>query len=129
MKKILIAMLFLFFLLKCKTSSDSSLPCGSYGGGLPTHTYLFWIGQDYGCGQVTVQVKDNQGNIISASSGDKIKVWNSFEPTNCVSTDHAVFSVIFGKTYTYRATCASRSWTGTFTASCESYACVKIKIQ
>lgn len=117
----------------CKKSDQSQTDCGSYGGLVQGKNYLFWMSQNIG--QIKVEVKDQNGNIVTTPYTDVIKVYYaSSEPTGCDNgqvdrNTNPVFSLTPGRSYTYRAYNDNYSFTGTINVSCNQDNCNKIKIK
>lgn len=104
--------------------------CGSYGGVVSPNTYLFWIDHDFSCGQITVEVKDSDGRIVTPFQ-NKISYTSPTIP-ECNNTNYgkfATFDLYQGKTYTYQATCTGKMWTGTIVVPCEQGQCKNIQLQ
>src|SRR5688572_15855886 len=103
----------------CKKEDDNADPCGSYGGVVEPNTYLFWIDEDFACGQITVEVRDSDGKIVAAYQ-DKISYTSATAPAcnNANYGKYATFDLYQGKTYTYKATCTGKTWTGTIVVPC-----------
>lgn len=126
------AIAFLFTLcianvLSCKKEDDGG--CGSYGGIVMPNVYMFWVAQDFG-GQVTVEVKDSNGKIVSGIN-DKIIQTTSQAP-ECSNTNYyrfASFELYQGQGYTYKARCSGKSWSGTIQVPCEQKQCKNIQLQ
>jgi hypothetical protein len=130
MKKTLLAGLLCFSILSaCKKKTDEG--CGISGGIIIPNTYLFWIDHDHSCGQITVEVKDAAGTIITPYSG--MISYTAASAPACNSTSYskyATFDLYQGKNYTYKAVCSGKSWTGTISVPCnEQGQCKNILLQ
>ena len=113
----------------CKKKDDGGT-CGSYGGVVASNTYLFWIDHDFSCGSITVEVKDANGKIVTPYQG--VISYTSATPPGCSNTNYgkyATFDLYMGKTYTYKATCTGKTWTGTINVPCEQNQCKNIQLQ
>jgi hypothetical protein len=121
----------LLFTSSCKKKDDDNKnPCGSYGGVVRPNTYLFWIDQDYSCGYITVEVKDSDGNIVAPYQA--VISHASPVPPECNNESYAryaTFDLYMGKTYTYKATCSGKSWSGSIQVPCEQNQCKTIQLQ
>lgn len=129
MKLFLLSGLALLLLSDCDKKNEDN-GCGSYGGVVSPNTYLFWIAQDFNCGQITVEVKDPDGKIVTPFQS-KISYTSGTAP-ECNSANYgkyATFDLYQGKTYTYKATCTGKTWTGTIMVPCEQGQCEKIQLQ
>lgn len=103
-------------------------------GGLDSSSYLmFWVSKDYGGGGYTVQVKDENGNIVKLNS-NQITAYDFSEPSACDASSpyyskHALAALPFGHTYTWTAVSDNRSFKGTITIPCDdTYSCKSIEI-
>jgi len=121
---------FCFFLLSSCKKKDDGGNCGSYGGVVASNTYLFWIDHDFSCGQITVEVKDADGKVVTPFQA-KISYTAASAPecSNVNYGKYATFDLYMGKTYTYRATCTGKTWTGTIIVPCEQSQCKNIQLQ
>ncbi|OQP60361.1 hypothetical protein A3860_33825 [Niastella vici] len=114
----------------CKKKDDGGNPCGSYSGVVPPNTYIFWIDHDFSCGSITVEVKDASGKIVGPYQA--VISYTSPTPPQCNNVNYgrfATFDLYMGKTYTYKATCSGKTWTGTITVPCEQSQCKNIQLQ
>ena len=125
-----VALCTISILLGCKKQHDDGNTFGSYGGVVSPNTYLFWIAQDFNCGHVTVEVKDKDGKAITPFQ-NKISYTAHAAPecSNLNYGKYATFDLYQGKTYTYKATCTGKTWTGTITVPCEQGQCKNIQLQ
>ena len=122
-------MLCMLSLSACKKNDDGGT-CGSYGGVVSPNTYLFWIDHDFSCGQITVEVKDSDGKVVTPFQG-KIS-YTSGTPPECNNANYgkyATFDLYQGKTYTYKATCTGKTWAGTIAVPCEQNQCKNILLR
>ncbi len=89
---------------------------GGIGGG---HSYVFWTAKDFGCGQITVEITDQYGEVWT--SQNKITGFYANFPPDCNNpTNCAAISVLHGWKYTYRASCSGKVWTGTVPLDCDT---------
>jgi hypothetical protein len=130
-----VGLLYSFFMLAtlslsaCQKKADDP-PCGSYGGVVSPNVYLFWIAQDFSCGQITVEIRDSDGKIVTPFQS-KISYTSGGAP-ECNSANYgkyATFDLYQGKTYTYKATCLGKTWTGKIDVPCEQGQCKNIQLQ
>ena len=116
------------YLPACKKNDDGG--CGIQGGVVIPNTYLFYIDHDHSCGQVTVEVKDADGRVITPYNG--VISYIAATPPACNSTSYskyATFDLYQGKNYTYKASCSGKSWSGKITVPCEQGQCKTILLQ
>jgi len=119
---ILLPLFFITLFAGCKKDKDEDeglCPDRSYGGVGGNHNYVFWVAKDYGCGQITVEVTDQDGNTWTAQK--KITGFYANFPPDCNNpTNCAVGSAPIGWKYTYRAYCSGKEWKGTLPVECNS---------
>lgn len=118
------------FSLSCSKSKSSGDGCEPRGGIIPYNVYVFWIKSDFGCGPITVQVKDASGNDV-ASFYKQIKFLSgaapACDPANY--TKYAFFNTNYGELYSYTASCSGKSWNGSFRVPCEPGTCENIELK
>ncbi|PKP25343.1 MAG: hypothetical protein CVU03_08300 [Bacteroidetes bacterium HGW-Bacteroidetes-2] len=79
---------------------------GSGGGASPTGDIIFWTGQDFGCGPITVFVESVGTNSITGFFSS---------PPNCSDTGAGGnFNNLPVGTYNFTASCSSFTWSGSF---------------
>lgn len=118
----------LSILSACKKNDDGG--CGIAGGVVLPNTYIFWIDHDFSCGQVTVEVKDADGKAITPINGVISYIAATAPACNHDSyLKYATFDLYQGKNYTYKASCSSKTWTGTISVPCEQNQCKNIQLQ
>jgi hypothetical protein len=100
------------------------------GGVVGSNYYLFWIKEDFNCGQITVTVTGPNGKQLKAIN-DVIKITTSFEPPDCdfQTSNLALFALAPGKVYSYKAFCTGKSWSGTIAKTCDQYQCSIIQLE
>lgn len=122
---------FITIALLANSCKKAETDCGSYGGITTPHYYIFWINQDFGCGNITVTMKDANGNDYN-SADRTIKVFDAVAPdcsTRMIAATHAVYGLAIGKNYTYKATCSGKVWEGSIRADCEQGGCTPIQLK
>ena len=113
----------------CKKKEDEG--CGLSGGVVIPNTYLFWIDHDHSCGQVTVEVKDATGTIITPYNGVISYIAATAPACNSISySKYATFDLYQDKNYTYKASCRGKAWNGTISVPCDEQGqCKNILLQ
>lgn len=117
-------------LAACQKTDDNKNPCGSLGGVVSPNRYLFWINYNPACGYITVEVRDSDNKIVTPFQGEIFQ--SSSMLPGCSNTNYgkfATFDLYQGKTYTYKASCIGKTWTGTFTVPCEQNQCKSIQLE
>lgn len=114
----------IFFACKKKSNGEDCI----YGGVYQANKYVFWIDHDFGCGYITVEITSGQNPM---KLGTAVKMWDSFAPgcSDAEYINHTGFLLDPGVTYTYKATCTGKTWTGTIDVPCVFGACYAIQLK
>lgn len=122
------AALLIVGMFSCKKTGNTG--CGISGGVISPNTYIFWIAQDFGCGSITVEVKESGGAVVMPYQ-DQISYTSATAP-DCNNTNYgkyATFDLYQGKNYTYSASCSGKSWNGTIAVPCEQNQCKSVQLK
>ncbi|PHR14803.1 MAG: hypothetical protein COA40_01110 [Aequorivita sp.] len=90
---------------------------GTGGGGSGKGDVKFWIDQDYGCGNITVNLSGVGSSTISGYFGAS---------PDCVSDYGGSFNDLDEGTYSYTASCQGYSWDGNITITEDS--CLRFQL-
>ena len=113
-------------LLACRPAS------GGTGIGTPNaRTVMFWIGQDFGCGTLTLVSMRNtetNGTAYGGLANATISRFFSVQPA-CGTTGCITIQVSKGYEYEYTISCTGRQWKNKVTVDCSSDDCIPIQLK